>query len=54
LQIRSSAQIGLDFSIQTEGVNSQQMEAEFRRFRIIHEVTAPYTPEEDGVAKCMN
>jgi len=32
---------------------SKQMEAEFKRLGIIHEVTAPYTPEQDGVAERM-
>lgn len=33
---------------------SKQMEDYFRREGIIHETTAPYTPEQDGVAECMN
>lgn len=33
---------------------SHQMEAEFKRQGIIHETTAPYTPEQDGVAERMN
>jgi transposase InsO family protein len=33
---------------------SKEMEAEFKRLGIIHEVTAPYTPEQDGVAERMN
>lgn len=33
---------------------SHQMEAEFKRLGIIHETTAPYTPEQDGVAERMN
>jgi hypothetical protein len=33
---------------------SKQMEDYFRREGIIHETTAPYTPEQDGVAERMN
>ena len=33
---------------------SKQMEDEFRRNGIIHETTAPYTPEQTGIAERMN